>query len=28
VVVWAKYKIVYEPRWLFTGSYVDDNDKT
>jgi len=26
--VWAKFKIVHEPRWLLTGSCVGDNDNT
>jgi len=28
VIVWAKFKIVHEPRWLLTGSCVGDNDET
>jgi len=28
VIVWAKFKVVHEPRWLLTGSCVGDNDKT
>jgi len=25
VIVWAKFKMVHEPRWLLTGSCVGDN---
>jgi len=27
VIVWAKFKIVYEPGWLSTESCVGNNDK-
>jgi len=28
MIVWAKFKIVHEPRRLSTGSCVGDNDDT